>query len=458
MGSPITFSGFNQIDFNAILNAVMAQERQKIDRLDTQRKALDTQKTLFGTLSSKLGAVQSALTTLKDDDSLSLLTATSSSTNVGVATTTGTVSGTYDLVVTALARSQVLSSDNTFASLDTEVGTGGTFTISGASGDTVITLSGATTLQALADKINAEDDAPARAAVVRTAAGAYRLVLTAAETGSSGAFTVTDALTGSALDFSDLDDDGVAGDDDADNTRTAQDAALTVNGVAVTSASNVVEDVIPGVRLTLKKADPAESVVVDVGRDIDAAADRVKKFVTAYNDLQTFMKAQDADAVAGKTSIGRDPLLRGFRDTVRRVLQAQYGDAGTLNRLGAAGIGFDMGGTMTLNRTVFDAALRAEPAAVQTLFSGEAGNGGAFGTLADVVDDYTRAGGLVADARDRMDTQMKAIRSRMDDLEAQLAVRRAALQKEYIAADQAMSQLNNQSSSLNSLAGQYRLF
>ena len=42
---------------------------------------------------------------------------------------------------------------------------------------------------------------------------------------------------------------------------------FTVNQVAVTSASNVVDDVIPGVTLTLRKKDPLASVAIDVAKD-----------------------------------------------------------------------------------------------------------------------------------------------------------------------------------------------
>jgi hypothetical protein len=46
----------------------------------------------------------------------------------------------------------------------------------------------------------------------------------------------------------------------------------------------------------------------------------------------------------------------------------------------------------------------------------------------------------------------------MDALEAQLERRRLTLQREFQAADEAMSQLNAQVASLSSLGGQYRLF
>ena len=53
---------------------------------------------------------------------------------------------------------------------------------------------------------------------------------------------------------------------------------------------------------------------------------------------------------------------------------------------------------------------------------------------------------------------MQSLNSRIDSFEAQLERRRLTLQKEFQAADEAMSQLNSQVASLTSLGGQYRLF
>src|SRR5690606_13566122 len=127
-------SGFNSIDFNLILNAVMAQERAPLTRLETQKKTLETQNTAFGTLAGKLSSLESAVEDLKAVDSLSLVTATSSGAGVGVSATSGTVTGTYDVVVSALARAQTTASASTYASFETVIATGGTLTITPADG------------------------------------------------------------------------------------------------------------------------------------------------------------------------------------------------------------------------------------------------------------------------------------------------------------------------------------
>jgi flagellar hook-associated protein 2 len=459
VGSPITFSGFNQIDFGAILNAVMAQERTPLDGLTAQKKTLESQNTLFGTLATKLGNLKSAADNLQKVDSLAALSATSSDTGVGVSATGGNVEGTYDVVVSELARAQVLGSSSTYTALTSVVATAGTLTLTPTGGDPVtITLSASTTLAGLASTINANADSPVAASVVQTAPGTYKLVLTGKHTGTANAFTVASTLSGGeGLTFTDTDHDGTYGDSAEDNIQSALNASFTVNNLAISSSSNTVSDAIPGVTLTLRKKDPDTTVTIGVSRDVSAAKAVVQKFISAYNDILTFQKDQETAATSDKPNISRDPLLRGFRNSIRLALSDDYG-SGTLTKLAAVGVGFDINGKLTLDDDVFEATLASSPTEVQQLFAGATGGGGAFGALAALVDDYTHAGGLVASARTRITDQVSALGRRLDNMEAKLAVRRDALQKEYIAADMAMTRLKAQSSSLESLGGQYRLF
>jgi flagellar hook-associated protein 2 len=458
VGSPITFSGFNQIDFNAVLNAVMAQASQPLNLLQSQQNTLKTQNTQFGTLAGKLGTLQSALDTLKGDDSLAVLKATSSDTGVGVATTAGTVTGTYDVTVSQLARAQVLASTTTYSSPDDVVATSGTLTITSGGTPVDVTLGGSTTLQGLADAITGADGSPVSASVVQTAPGTYQLVLTGNDTGADHAFTVASTLTGgSGLTFTDTDANGVSGDSAADNTQTAVNAQLTVNNLAVESASNVVTDVVPGVALTLNEA--STTAVVQVTRDSAQAKALVNKVISAYNDVVSFLSDQQNAAAAGRDNIARDPLVSGFKNAIRAAMQDDYSSTGSIfARLAEVGVGFDSTGKLTLDDEAFDNTIASHASDVQTLFSGPSGDAGAFGALADLVDSYTASGGLIADTRQRLTDQTDAMSKRLDDMQAQLDLQRATLQKEYTAADLAMTQLNGQASTLTSLSDQYRLF
>lgn len=429
MGSPVTLSGFNNIDFNMILNAIMQQESQPLQMLEDRQTALQARTTGFNQLGSRLSTLESATRALSGTDGVSAYAARSSDTaTLDVSAGGEAMAGHYEILVSQLAKAQVTASATTAPDRDTTiVAAGGTLTVGGFT----VTLSGPVTLSQLADAINTGSEPPARAAVVQTAPGTFQLVLTGKETGSQNAFTVTNNLTGgTGISF-------------GANAVEAADAQLTVNNLPVTSASNTLEDVIPGVSVTLFRT-TSQPVTVDVTTDTSAIKDRVNKFVTAYNDLVKFTK--DQMATTGESSIGRDPLLRELRNGLRSTLTSAYVNSGPLRHLSEVGIELQQDGRLSLNQSRFDAAMANGAADVNAVLSG---TGGAFSAITALVEQYTKSGGLLTQARqgvtdrlDRLDDQVAAMQDR-------LAIRRLALQKEFIAADQAMSALKNQSSSLS---------
>ena len=452
----VTLSGFNNIDFSQILEAVMAQERQPFTALGTKKAALEQQNTQFGALAGKLSSLQSAAGNLSSPDSLNVLSATSSDPAlVGVSTSSGSMAGVYDVVVDQRAKAQVTASTST-ATENQVVTTGGTLSLLvGANPPVNIVAGGNMTLRQLADKIN-EADAGVQASVVQVTPGNYRLVLTAGDTGTANAFTFTSTL-GNGITFGGA--DGTYGQAGDGNAVDASDALVTVNNVATTSSSNTLTDVVPGVTLTLNGEDEDKTVRVTVSRDPGSLKEQVNDFVKAYNDLVKWVNDQRAAALEGKTNVSREAVVRGLHSDLRAAILGEHGD-GTMTRLAAVGIGFDRTGQMKIDNAAFDGAVNADPAAVQELFAGAADGTteGAFDDLSELVSSYADASGLIKKAQTRLDGQVKSISSRMDVLDAQLTIRRNALQAEFIAADQAMSQLNSQVNSLSSLQNQYRLF
>jgi flagellar hook-associated protein 2 len=456
MGSPITFSGFNSIDFNSILNALMTAERLPMTALETQKTALNTQGTAYTTLAGKLGALESALDTLTDADGFSpFAVASNDSDAVGVTATSGGIAGLYEVVVTDLARAQVMASTTTYASPDDVIATGGNITVALFGNPPVaIPVTSSMSVRQFADAINAQTNSSVNASVVQAAPGQYRLVLTGRNSGTANAFTVTSSLTGGAgLTFTDTNTNGTYGDSAADLAVEARNAALRVNNVPVTSTTNTVEGAIPGVTLTLSHADPAATVLVEVTRSAAAAEEELGAFVKAYNDLMSFLTQQNADAASGKSNIARDGMVRSLKNGLRATMQAEYLAAGVdYSRLSSIGIEFEQTGTIKLNSSKLSAALSGSLTSVQTLISG------AFTALKAQVTDYAESGGLIQSAKDRLKDQIVKIDSRLESMQLQLDLRRSALQQEFIAADLLMTQLKGQGTSLQGLGSQYRLF
>jgi flagellar hook-associated protein 2 len=433
MSSPITFSGFNNIDFNTVLNALMQQASLPLTALQDRQTDLKAQIANFDTLNARVASLRSASDALSTLSSVSTVSGTSSDSAVAVTTSTGAAAGHFDVVVQSLARAQVTASTSVAPdSTSTIVASGGTITIGGVD----VAIAGDVTLQQLADTINQTADIGVNAAVVRTGTNSYKLALTSLQSGADYAFTVTNALTGGT---------GVTF---GANAVEASDASILFNNIEVTSSSNTFQDVMPGVTLTVSKADAAKTVGVDVAPDSSALADKVNTFITAYNNIISFIDGQRTSAAGGDTSsIGRDPLLRSLRSSLRDELLGVYGSA-SFARLTEVGIEFTRDGTLALNQAKFDEAVATDGDDVRTLF---AGTGGAFPAVEALLDTYSGSGGVISSIQARMNQQLASMDDQISAMQARLAQQRQSLQQQFTEADAAMSRLKNQSSSLSGI-------
>ncbi|MEI6668826.1 MAG: flagellar filament capping protein FliD [Acidobacteriota bacterium] len=449
MSSPITFSGFNNIDFGSILNILMAQAKVPRDTLATQQTALQTKTTAFGTLATKLSSLSSSSDNLTSSTVTTGRTATSSdATVVSASAANGAVAGTYDIVVNALAHAQVTvstapvppqSDANT-----TVVADGGTLKIGTTA--TVDLTGKSLTLQGLADAINATADTGVTASVISPTAGTYALMLTGNATGATSSFALTNSLTlgggASKMAF-------------AGNAMAASDADITVNNVSIKSATNTITGGAPGTTLTLlKKTAAGDSVTVNVSKSSDSTKTQVQGFVDAYNELVTFIQAQGT----GTDAIGRDPLLQSMWSSLRSTINSSYTAGGTQTTLASVGVGFLAGGKLSLDTSALDTALASSESNVAKLFGGDGVNAGVFSSLRDIIDSYADSGGLINSTMDRLDAQVLSMNTQLANMDARLETKRLALQQEFTAADSLMSQLTSSAGSLTNLGNQYRLF
>jgi len=451
VGSAVTFSGFNNIDFNLILNAIMQQASQPLTTLQTHQTALQSQVTNFSTLNAKVSALQSAAKKLSGAESLSAFAAHSSDpTAVAVSSTSAATAGAYDIVVNELARAQVTASTSVAPDATTTiVASGGTLTIGGVA----VNIAGPVTLQQLTQTINQTANIGVHAAAVRTGAASYKLVLTGNLTGAANAFTIDNALSGgTGVTFADTDSDNVSGDSPADNAVNATDASILVNNIPVTGTSNTFEDVIPGVTVTAYTKDAAKTIHIDVAADSSALSAGVEQFVTAYNDIVKFLGDQRASAAKGdQSSIGRDPLLRQLSGSLRSELLGAHG-AGTVQRLSEIGVEFTSTGTLEINSVLFDDAIAANPDEVRALMGG---TGGVFPGVTGLLTSYSASNGFIPSIKDRLNQQIKAMDNQIQAMQARLALQREALQRDFIEADRAMSRLKSQATSLASFGAEF---
>lgn len=172
----------------------------------------------------------------------------------------------------------------------------------------VSTGPGDTSVQRLRDKINAAGIGVI-ANVVSDPTGSY-LLLRAAAPGLENGFKVTTQADPSASEdearaLSALGFDPTSNPNGMQLAQAAQDAVLKVNGQRLTSSSNFIEDVVPGVDVTAKKAS-SQPVSIALQPDRDVAKSLVENFVHSYNDLQSQLsqtQSADAPTLAAATAV-----------------------------------------------------------------------------------------------------------------------------------------------------------
>jgi flagellar hook-associated protein 2 len=422
------------LDTTALINQLMALERQPVVRLESRRDQVSEVVDLYRNLNTRFDAVEEAASKLAEATAWSVSTASSSDEDVATVTTTGSATpSSFTFEVVSLAKAHTVIGANSVADPATDVVATQPFTI----GTTTISDFGGGTMDEVADAINASD-AGVLATVVEVAPGQHRLQLTAETTGAASAFTVTGL--GALGTF------GVVSQG-ADATLTVGDgpAAYTV-----VSSTNVFDGVIPGVTIT---AQGPGTVTVEVARDDEAIADRVEAFVNAINDATGLIR-QNATYDPASQRAGlllsdstTDLLRRALTDAVTRTVVD-----GML--AGEVGIEMDRDGVLSFDREAFIAALQDDPEAVQRFF-GESDpasttDDGIAERVRLVAEEATRFGtGQIDVAIAQRTSRLDMLEDQIESYERRLALREAQLRRKFAGLESALSSLRNQGSWLS---------
>lgn len=449
--SPI---GGGAIDVATIVSQLMQLERRPLVALQKRENEIQARLTALGRVQGALSSLQTALDKLRQPAAFFATRATVAGEGATAVSSSSAAVGRYSVSVTQLARAQSAASAPV-ASASTDLGAG-TVRILGADGVTELASlaigdGGPGTLAELRDEINAANIG-VRASLVNDA-GQVRLVLNAKETGASNAFTVEVGAGLTGLSFA--------------TVQSAQDAQFSVNGLALTSPSNTVGDVIEGVTLTLTKAPPAGSppgttVDAEVAVDVDPAQVRatVEEFVKAYNDVRKLV----ADLTRFDPNTRTAAVLNG-EGALRRIdaqLQAMVAGAigaaaGDYVRLSEVGVEAQRDGGLKLDAAKFDNALTADPARVARLFttvSAVESEQGFAVRLRALVRSFIDPQGALDARQEGLRSSIRALDAQQERLEARLALVQARLTREYSKLDALVSSRQSQSVALaNALAG-----
>ncbi len=342
------------IDTAALVADLAAASRApKVARFETLSRANQAKVSTLAQARSDLDSFADSLESLSVGGTLRSQPVVSDEAALAVTARSGSLLGNFtgQLVVQTLARAQSVYS-NYVASNSAPVGQGNmTLTVGTTTYD--ITVDGTNdSIDGLASAINATGSG-VTASVINDA-GQYRLVLKG-QSGTTNAFQLTAAVDASAELQTFTSAAMTVG-------QTAGDAKFTLDGVAYSRATNSITDVIPGLNMVLKKADPLVAISVSATRPTETLKQTLADFVTVFNALK-----KDVEA-ARKTNNG-SPSLRAFERQLNAFVGQSLTSDTRIKSLSDVGISTTKDGTLLLNSAKLDAALRDYPDAVEALFN-----------------------------------------------------------------------------------------
>ncbi|KZB54210.1 flagellar filament capping protein FliD [Thalassospira xiamenensis] len=278
--------------------------------------------------------------------------------------------GSYTIEIKQMATAHKLGGD-TYADASASAGLSGTLSL--VAGDdytaTDIEISGDMSLDDIADAINDQSSATGvRASVLQVSDDEYMLVLSAIDTGQEITFDTDGADTTIAASLGLINADGSY----ANELVAADQAIFSVDGVEVTRSSNTVDDVIDGVTLYLYAEEAGTEITLEIDEDASSVYDAIEAFVTAYNELRSFVitnQAYEAGEGASEDAVlFGDSLLSSVVSSVYDALSFTD-DSDTYASLSSIGITFDESNYLVIDSETLEDALVSNFDEVADLFS-----------------------------------------------------------------------------------------
>ncbi|MEM1329273.1 MAG: flagellar filament capping protein FliD [Planctomycetota bacterium] len=328
------------------------------------------------------------------------------------------------------------------------------------------------TLDDVVEKLN-DADAGLSVSVLNdgSIASPFRLSFTSDRSGSDGRFTFDTGGFDLGLDTISV----------GENARVFYGSRDPASAVLLSSSTNTLDGVVPGLSLDLKQTTD-DAVTVGVSEDNDAAVEAAQEFIDAFNDVISRIDSQTRFDEETET---RGPLLG---DSTMITLRNQLfgtvtgtGDNidGQYQRLLSVGVEIGDGGVLTLNEDRFREALTNDREAIAELFTrrdlveqsttevlsegvtvnrviegDEFSALGVLGKIEQLTNGYINSvDGVLTRRNQTIDNQIQSQQDRIDTLDARLEDRRLILERQFLAMEQSIASLQSQQASLGQISG-----
>ena len=370
----------------------------------------------------------------------------------------GASNGNYDIIVNNLASgSKFESKPGAFSSSSQVIATAdGQLTFSaGADKSFTVDVKAGDTLNDLRGKINTNGKNFGLSTNIVNQGGESKLIFDSSVTGTGNDLTIS-ASTPELKIFDTSDTSSKL-----TSTKTAIDASVSIDGVTVPNKTNILDNVIQGMKVTLLRESDKDSSAkpitnkVAITTDTKGIKDKIQSFITAYNTLSDTFSAlgKRPTIVAGKRNddgglLAGDSTLRSISDFMFSTLSSANTGGGVINNVFDMGIKVDNKGKLSIDSVKLDSALNNNFDQVGALFSGE---NGIAAKMTKELEEYTRTGGRLAQREDVLNVDMRDIKNKRSTFEDSMVVYEKSLRKKYGDLDVLVTKLNKSAASLSML-------
>ena len=409
---------------NADTNSIIKPIENKIELNQLKQDKLDELKKLVTGLNTDVVAMSDPALYQAKETSLS-------GSSISVEAGAKAQVGTHTLDVTSLATSDIKQSQTGYGYEDALMGEGTMhLEIDGKSFD--IDVSSTESIKQVAEKISKETDGKVEASLLNVGGDdPWHMVLKSAETGAQNNITVSGDYT--------FDQVG----------EGAKDASFTYDGIQITRDSNEIDDLAPG--LTIKLEQEGQTTI-NIKQDNSKLIEGMEKFVDTYNKLvEGFTESTKFDKTSKQAGLFQgNSSIRAAAAALKDALILTTSDAG--KTMDSFGLELQRDGTIKLDKSKLEDALKENPQQVEDFFRGTDGRNGAFNRLESAIFDIkTSSSGIMKtlaksldDDATRLQDLQKASQKRLDD-------RYSIMAKKFAAYDSVIARLNSQGDSLTAM-------
>jgi flagellar hook-associated protein 2 len=430
-GSPSSGQGIDVASTVTQLQATETPYKTQLTSLQSQDTVISNLGSLLSTLSSDIsaltdpvGVLSGKLGSSSDNNTLTLLSASTTATAGSHTVTVQQLAQTSTEASSAVAANDILSGSFTF-----HIGSGSSQTVSvDPANNTIAGLAAAINLAGIGISASVvTDSSGSRLSLISQTGGAAGQI-------STDSSALSDTTTGNTVSL-------VAG-------QPGQDAQFTVDGIQTTSATNTITGAISGVTMQLlgKSTTPVQ---VEIDNDTSSVTSALSTMVKDYNAVVSGLSAQESkDASGNAEPLFGSPIISQLQQMLSSALNTPSGTS--LTSMTQIGLSLNSDGTLALDTDQLTSALNDNYSGVQAFFQ----NSKSFGLNLEQAVNNAGTGSttsILSQAQTANSTAESSLNTTISTMDARITTQQTNLTAELNAANQTLQEIPMQLNMINEI-------